>query len=61
MGCPRETIPQLTQSALYRYLQRYVISRLPDIDAPLKRGRFAETKIGFVHIASQMSVGDSTN
>lgn len=51
LGCLRETIPNLTRSALHRCLQRHGISRLPVSDEKTsKRGRFAETKIGFVHI-----------
>ena len=52
MGCLRNAIPKLTRSALHRCLQRHGISRLPVSDDTLKRGRFAEAKIGFVHIDS---------
>ena len=52
MGCLRDSIPKLTRSALHRCLQRHGISRLPVSDDTPKRGRFAETKIGFVHIDS---------
>lgn len=53
LGCLRETIPTLTRSALHRCLQRHGISRLPDDgEKASKRGRFAETKIGYVHIDS---------
>ena len=52
MGCLRDAIPKLTRSALHRCLQRHGISRLPLSDDTPKRGRFAETKIGFVHIDS---------
>ena len=46
-------IPTLTRSALHRCLQRHGISRLPDDgEKTSKRGRFAETKIGYVHIDS---------
>jgi transposase InsO family protein len=53
MGCLRETIPNLTRSSLHRCLERHGISRLPDngIKAS-KRGKFAETTIGYVHIDS---------
>lgn len=53
LGCLRETIPTLTRSALHRCLQRHGISRLPDDgEKASKRGRFTETKIGYVHIDS---------
>jgi transposase-like protein len=51
LGCLRETIPRLSRSALHRCLQRHGISRLPiSEDTEAKPGRFAETKIGYVHI-----------
>jgi transposase-like protein len=51
LGCLRDTIPRLTRSALHRCLVRHGISRLPqDGEKPSKRGRFAETAIGYVHI-----------
>jgi transposase InsO family protein len=51
LGCLRETIPGLSRSALHRCLQRHGISRLPKGDEKAsKRKRFAETKIGYVHI-----------
>jgi transposase-like protein len=51
LGCLRETIPALTSSALHRCLQRHGISRLPKSDeTEAKRGRFAQTTIGYVHI-----------
>src|SRR3954464_622018 len=49
LGCLRETIPKLSRSALHRCLQRHGISRLPQAKAS-KRKRFAETRIGSVHI-----------
>jgi|SRR5208283_2282865 len=53
LGCLRDAIPKLTRSALHRCLQRHGISRLPaSEDKASKRGRFAETRIGFVHIDS---------
>jgi len=53
LGCLRETIPTLTRSTLHRCLQRHGISRLPDNgEKASKRGRFTETKIGYVHIDS---------
>jgi transposase InsO family protein len=51
LGCLREAIPKLSRSALHRCLVRHGISRLPrDEGNPSKRGRFAETTIGYVHI-----------
>jgi transposase InsO family protein len=51
LGCLRETIPKLSRSALHRCLARHGISRLPQGEAKAsKRQRFAETKIGYVHI-----------
>src|SRR3712207_9109520 len=51
LGCLRESIPRLTRSALHRCLVRHGISRLPrGEENASKRGRFAETAIGYVHI-----------
>jgi transposase-like protein len=51
LGCLREAIPRLTRSALHRCLVRHGISRLPrGEENASKRGRFAETTIGYVHI-----------
>src|SRR5688572_5396256 len=51
LGCLREAIPTLTRSALHRCLQRHGVSRLPrDDEKASKRKRFAETRIGYVHI-----------
>ncbi len=51
LGCLRETIPKLSRSALHRCLARHGISRLPSSEeSAAKRGRFAETTIGYVHI-----------
>jgi transposase InsO family protein len=51
LGCLREAIPTLSRSALHRCLQRHGISRLPrDDEKASKRKRFAETRIGYVHI-----------
>ena len=51
LGCLRETIPKLSRSALHRCLQRHGISRLPQGEEKAsKRKRFAEAKIGYVHI-----------
>ena len=47
----RETIPRLSRSALHRCLVRHGISRLPrDQERASKRERFAETRMGYVHI-----------
>ena len=51
LGCLRESIPKLSRCALHRCLVRHGISRLPkDEESASKRKRFAETKIGYVHI-----------
>src|ERR687889_576897 len=51
LGCLRESIPRLSRSALHRCLVRHGISRLPKGEENTsKRRRFAETKIGYVHI-----------
>jgi transposase InsO family protein len=51
LGCLRECIPTLTRSALHRCLVRHGLSRLPKTEETTsKRKRFAETKIGYVHI-----------
>jgi transposase InsO family protein len=51
LGCLREAIPTLSRSALHRCLVRHGLSRLPrDGENASKRGRFAETAIGYVHI-----------
>jgi transposase InsO family protein len=51
LGCLRETIPKLSRSALHRCLVRHGISRLPEGGVKAsKRKRFAETRIGYVHI-----------
>jgi transposase InsO family protein len=51
LGCLRESIPKLSRSALHRCLVRHGISRLPnDEESASRRKRFAETKIGDVHI-----------
>ncbi len=51
LGCLREAIPTLSRSALHRCLQRHGISRLPQAgEKASKRQRFAETRIGYVHI-----------
>jgi transposase-like protein len=51
LGCLRESIPKLSRSALHRCLARHGIARLPrSEETGAKRGRFAETTIGYVHI-----------
>src|ERR1700709_2280013 len=51
LGCLRDSIPKLTRSSLHRCLERHGISRLPeDPDQASKRGKFAETAIGYVPI-----------
>src|SRR5215212_3691449 len=51
LGCPRESIPALSRSALHRCPVRRGISRLPrDEGKASKRKRFAGTAIGHVHI-----------
>ena len=51
LGCLRDTIPKLTRSSLHRCLDRHGISRLPESpDQASKRGKFADTAIGYVHI-----------
>ena len=51
MGCLRESIPKLSRSSLHRCLLRYGISRLPASEIrTTRRGKFAPTDIGYVHI-----------
>jgi transposase-like protein len=51
LGCLRDSIPKLTRSSLHRCLERHGISRLPeDPNRASKRGKFADTAIGYVHI-----------
>ena len=52
LGCLRDTIPNLSRSALHRCLQRHGISRLPKEEASEKRKRFKSYQIGYVHIDS---------
>ena len=52
LGCLRGPIPSLSRSALHRCLQRHGISRLPCSSTPPKRGHFADTPLGFVHLDS---------
>jgi hypothetical protein len=51
LGCLRDSIPKLTRSSLHRCLRRHGISRLPENpDQSSKRGKFAASAIGYVHI-----------
>lgn len=51
LGCLRNSIPKLTRSSLHRCLGRHGISRLPEnTEKGSKRGKFAKTTIGYVHI-----------
>src|SRR4249920_3517463 len=51
LGCLKDSIPELTRSSLHRCLVRHDISRLPASgEKASKRGRFADTTIGYVHI-----------
>ncbi len=52
MGALRDTIPNLSRSALHRCLQRHDISRRPLAEANDKRKRFKTYEIGYVHIDS---------
>jgi integrase-like protein len=52
LGCLRDTIPNLSRSALHRCLQRHGISRLPAGEPTEKRKRFRTYEIGYVHIDS---------
>jgi hypothetical protein len=52
LGCLRDTIPNLSRSALHRCLQRRGISRLPVEETKGQRKRFKTYEIGYVHIDS---------
>ncbi len=53
LGCLKDSIPNLTRSALHRCLVRNGISRLPkDPTDNSKRKTFKNTEIGYVHIDS---------
>jgi len=52
LGCQRDTIPNLSRSALHRCLQRHGISRLPVEETKEQRKRFKTYEIGYVHIDS---------
>src|ERR1700674_3554045 len=52
LGCLRDTIPNLSRSALHRCLQRHGISRLPVEETKEQRKRFKTYEIGYIHIDS---------
>ena len=52
LGCLKDTIPNLSRSALHRCLQRHGISRLPVAETADERKRFKTYEIGYVHIDS---------
>jgi len=52
LSCLKDTIPNLSRSALHRRLQRHGISRLPVEETTEKRKRFKTYEIGYVHIDS---------
>jgi hypothetical protein len=52
LGCLKDTIPNLSRSALHRCLQRHAISRLPVEETAETRKRFKTYAIGYVHIDS---------
>ncbi len=53
LGCLRQTLPQLSRSALHRCLVRHGISRLLCSDQKdSRRGRFPDTPPAYVHIDS---------
>ena len=50
LGCLRDTIPNLSRSALHRCRQRLGISRRPTAETARTRRRFKTYEIGCVHI-----------
>jgi hypothetical protein len=52
LGCLKDTIPNLSRSALHRCLHRHGISRMPASEITEKRTRFKTYDIGYVHIDS---------
>ena len=52
LGCLKDTIPNLSRSALHRCLQRHGISRLPAGETTETRKRFKPYDMGYVHIDS---------
>jgi hypothetical protein len=47
LGCLRDTIPNVSRSALHRCLQRHGISRLPVEETKEQRKRFKAYRIGY--------------
>ena len=52
LGHLHQCLPQLSRSALYRCLVRHGISQLPKSTNAPKRGKFAPTEMGYLHIDS---------
>ena len=52
LGCLKDTIPNLSRSALHRCLQRHGIPRLPADETAEKCKRFKTYDIGYVYIES---------
>ena len=52
LGCLRDTIPHLSRSALYRFLQRHSIYRRPTVKTAQTRKHFKTYEIGYVRIDS---------
>ena len=52
LGHLHQCLPQLSRSALYRCLVRHGISQLPKSTIAPKRGKFAPTEMGYLHIDS---------
>ncbi|GJD53820.1 IS481 family transposase ISMtsp16 [Methylobacterium crusticola] len=52
LGCLRDTLPNISRSALHRCLQRHGISRLPAAEKAQTRQRSKTYEIGYVHIDS---------
>ena len=52
LGCLKDTIPNLSRSALHHCLQRHGISRLPIEETKEQRKQFKTYEIGYVHIDS---------
>jgi hypothetical protein len=61
LGCLKDTIPNLSRSALHRCLQRHGISRLPAAESTEKRKRFNTYDIGYVHLDSADSPTQTAN
>ena len=53
LGCLRDAIPNLSRSALHRYLQRHGISRPPVEETEEQRKRFKTCEIGYGHACSR--------